>query len=569
MHSEELIWTEPGPDEPEEGTLANAEFEDDGGDGLPSGSRFGRYVVLSKLGAGGMGVVYAAYDPELDRRVALKLMHQQHGVSEVEAEQASRRLLAEAKAMAQLSHPNVITVHDVGTLSDRVFIAMEFVDGVPLSVWMREPGRDWPEILEVFMKAGRGLEAAHQAGLVHRDFKPDNVLVDGDGRVRVLDFGLARRFDGRESGDKRRDKEAGTPAYMSPEQHLAKDLDHRSDQFSFCVALYEALYGELPFSAKTRFELAMAVTDGRVAPAPKGATVPNWLRWALLRGLDPDPDGRWPDMGDLLASLTSDPYRRIRGIAKFAVPGLVLLAFAFALFQLAIDADEVDGGENDDGVAETPTTCSGGEDELAQVWNAERAKAVEQAFAAGKVQVAPELATQVAGDIQRWTDAWLVAQGEAVGTTTSAGTPAALELKRFGHFNGSITRNGTALGNVVSAEITYANNLDRIETIRSDGRIDGADPSIAALTGRIEVRFADQTLVTQAINGEACEMEFAYVLPSGESFTFTVHAVFLPRPRIEISGPQGVQATFDWQAARDSVVGRMCTATLVNDVETY
>ena len=147
----------------------------------------------------------------------------------------------------------------------------------------------------------------------------------------------------------------------------------------------------------------------------------------------------------------------------------------------------------------------------------------------------------------------LVAQGETVGTTTSAGTPAALELKRFGHFNGAITRNGTALGNVVSAEITYANNLDRIETIRSDGRIDGADPSIAALTGRIEVRFADQTLVTQAINGEACEMEFAYVLPSGESFTFTVHAVYLPRPRIEISGPQGVQATFDWQAARDSV----------------
>ncbi len=163
----------------------------------------------------------------------------------------------------------------------------------------------------------------------------------------------------------------------------------------------------------------------------------------------------------------------------------------------------------------------------------------------------------------------LVAQGETVGATTSAGTPAALELKRFGHFNGSITRNGTALGNVVSADITYANNLDRIETIRSDGRIDGADPSIAALTGSIEVRFADQTLVTQAINGDPCEFEFAYVLPSGESLTLTAHAVYLPRPRIEISGPQGVQASFDWQAARDSVVGRMCTATLVNDVEEY
>ena len=163
----------------------------------------------------------------------------------------------------------------------------------------------------------------------------------------------------------------------------------------------------------------------------------------------------------------------------------------------------------------------------------------------------------------------LVAQGETVGTTTSAGTPATLDLKRFGHFNGAITRNGTALGNVVSAEIAYANNLDRIETIRSDGRIDGADPSIAALTGRIEVRFADSTLVSQAINGDPAEISFAYVLPSGESLTLTVHAVYLPRPRIEISGPQGVQATFDWQAALDSVVGRMCTATLINDIEVY
>ena len=185
----------------------------------------------------------------------------------------------------------------------------------------------------------------------------------------------------------------------------------------------------------------------------------------------------------------------------------------------------------------------------------------------------------------------LVAQGVTVGTTTSAGTPAALDLKRFGHFNGATTWNGTALGNVVSAEITYANNLDRIETIRSDGRIDGADPSIAALTGRIEVRLKDQTLVTQAINGEACEMEFAYVLPSGESFAFTVHAVYLPRPRIEISGPQGVQASFDWQASKPvapaidrssgaiegeegpkgshSTANGMCTATLINDIEEY
>jgi len=163
----------------------------------------------------------------------------------------------------------------------------------------------------------------------------------------------------------------------------------------------------------------------------------------------------------------------------------------------------------------------------------------------------------------------LVAQGETIAGATLAGTPADLALRRFGHFNGAISRDGMALGNVVSAEITYANNLDRIETIRSDGKIDGADPSIAALTGRIEVRFADQTLVTQAINGDPCEISFAYVLPSGESFTFTAHAVYLPRPRIEISGPQGVQASFDWQAARAETSGRMCTATLINSIASY
>jgi Phage tail tube protein len=163
----------------------------------------------------------------------------------------------------------------------------------------------------------------------------------------------------------------------------------------------------------------------------------------------------------------------------------------------------------------------------------------------------------------------LIAQGETVATSTGAGTPTDWALKRFGHFNGSIARGGTTLGNVVSAEITYANNLDRIETIRSDGRIDGADPSIAALTGRIEVRFSDQTLLTQALNGDPAELTFAYAFGSGESFELIAHAVYLPRPRLEIQGPQGVQATFDWQAARDPILGRMCTATLINDVEIY
>ncbi|MFT4015223.1 MAG: phage tail tube protein [Paracoccus sp. (in: a-proteobacteria)] len=165
--------------------------------------------------------------------------------------------------------------------------------------------------------------------------------------------------------------------------------------------------------------------------------------------------------------------------------------------------------------------------------------------------------------------AQLVAQGETVNSATQAGSPSDYDLVRFGHFNGSITRNGTALGNVVSAQITYANNLDRIETIRNDGMIDGADPTIAALTGNIEVRFADMTLVDQAVAGTPCELEFAYTLVSGESLTVTVHAVYLPRPRLEISGPQGIQATFDWQAAKAASPARMATITLVNSVSGY
>ncbi|GHE05456.1 hypothetical protein GCM10008024_36290 [Allgaiera indica] len=163
----------------------------------------------------------------------------------------------------------------------------------------------------------------------------------------------------------------------------------------------------------------------------------------------------------------------------------------------------------------------------------------------------------------------LVAQGETVDTLSNAGTPAALTLTRFGHFNGAIKRDAVALGNIVSADLTYANNLDRIETIRSDAKIDGADPSIASLTGKIDVRFADSTLVTQAINGTAAELEFSYALGSGESLTVTAHAVYLPRPRIEVQGPQGVQASFDWQAALDATAGRMCTVVLVNNTGAY
>lgn len=163
----------------------------------------------------------------------------------------------------------------------------------------------------------------------------------------------------------------------------------------------------------------------------------------------------------------------------------------------------------------------------------------------------------------------LIAQGETPASSSAAGSLGALTLQRFGHFNGSVKRNGTALANLVSAQITYSNNLDRIETIRSDGKIDGADPANAQLTGQMVCRFADATLLTQAINGEACELTFGYSLGAGLSLELVAHAVYLPRPRVEITGPQGVQVTFDWQAALDPTEGRMCTVTLINGVEEY
>jgi hypothetical protein len=183
--------------------------------------------------------------------------------------------------------------------------------------------------------------------------------------------------------------------------------------------------------------------------------------------------------------------------------------------------------------------------------------------------VCDQLSWQMARSGLLTANARLVAQGEAVGAMSGVGIPTGLGLQRYGHFNGSITRNGVPLGNVVSAEITYANGLDRIETIRNDGRIEGADPGMAALTGRVEVRFAESTLVDQAIAGDPCELVFGWSLGAEASFTFTAHAVYLPRPRIEIPGPQGIQASFDWQAAKALSPARMCTAVLVNSVPEY
>ncbi len=334
-------------------------------DAVPS--QIGRFTVLQRLGSGGMGVVYAAYDPDLDRRVAVKVLHTTVTQTSTGAT-ARARLLREAKALAKLSHPNVVAVYDVGTLNDdQVFIAMEFVKGLTLTKWIRspEPGPDgttpdkrpWREVLGVFLQAGRGLAAAHKAGIIHRDFKPDNVLIGQDGRVRVVDFGLARaegttpnRPDTFAEAIKSLTSQsssvfdlqltrtgglAGTPAYMAPEQYAKLLVDARTDQFSFCVALYEGLYGKRPFVGDTVARVRKAVIAGEVADEPPGSGVPSWLRRILLRGLQVHPGARYPSMDALLADLSDDPVRPtwpVRTVGALAAGALSIALLAYALF---------------------------------------------------------------------------------------------------------------------------------------------------------------------------------------------------------------------------------------------
>ncbi len=307
---------------------------------LSIGDRVGRYLVLSTLGAGGMGVVFAAYDPQLDRKVALKLLRANlRGPS---AKEARTRLKREAQAIAQLSHPNVVGVYDVGTTPDGdVYIAMEFVEGDTLTTWLKRWPRTWREILEVFHQAARGLQAAHQVGLLHRDFKPDNVLVGGDGRVRVTDFGLARSVLGPDEAQRsltpttplHADLTAtgtvlGTPRYMPPEQLTGPDIDARSDQFSFCVALYEALYSKHPLEGAT--SVAMLESGARAALPPDGTRVPPAIGKAVMRGLDRDRAKRFPTMAALVHELQPPAQRSPARFAVAAGIGLLLIGAATA-----------------------------------------------------------------------------------------------------------------------------------------------------------------------------------------------------------------------------------------------
>ena len=292
----------------------------------------GRYDIVRVLGSGAMSIVYEAHDRSLDRKVALKVLR------DTNPGQADT-LAREARTMARLAHPNVVPVYDVGTAGGRMFLIAELVVGETVASWMRGTKHGWDEVVRVFVQAGRGLAAAHAAGITHRDFKPSNMLIGADGRVRITDFGLARRT-AVEPGDLslvRAGELIGTPAYMAPEQLAGASADARSDQFAFCASLFEALHGERPFQAASVTGLRVAIERGERVRG-RGARIPSRLARVIERGLALDPNARASSMDDIVDELEAVLGRgRLRGTIYVAAIGVVLLVGAAIVFSIRRD----------------------------------------------------------------------------------------------------------------------------------------------------------------------------------------------------------------------------------------
>ncbi len=385
--------------------------------------KIGRFTVLDRLGEGGMGVVYTAYDDQLDRKVAVKVLR---GEATRHDQTGRTRLLREAQAMARLSHPNIVTVYEVDQQDREIFIAMEFVRGLSLDAWLKGQARPWRTVLTTFIQAGRGLEAAHRANIVHRDFKPHNVLVADEGTVKVLDFGLARASEHAGSEELSATPESGaynqkgslldtpltrtgaimgTPAYMAPEQHEGRIATAQSDQFSFCVSLHEGLYGLHPFDCSTLGSLIAGVTSGRLQEPGPNNNVPGWIRRVLVRGLAVDPDKRWPSMAALLTELAKDPAQaRRRWFTSAALAGFVG-AGSFGAASLL--------------PAATPV-CQGIDAELAGVWDETRSQAVQTAITGTKVAYAGDTWARVQPALDTYAQSWLAMRTEACETHHAA-----------------------------------------------------------------------------------------------------------------------------------------------------
>jgi tetratricopeptide (TPR) repeat protein/predicted Ser/Thr protein kinase len=498
---------------------------------LERGDRVDRYVILKTVGEGGMGVVYAAYDPELDRKVALKLLRTD---SEAPDQSDGRaRMLREAKAMARVSHPNVCAVHDAGTLGRQIFIAMEFVDGSTLHDLLDGPPRPWRELLRIFIDAGQGLAAAHDAGLVHRDFKPGNVLLGKGDRALVTDFGLARLMTAAE--DPRSLPESvgyapgtepaldtavtqvgvvvGTPSYMPPEQYLGIPPDARSDQFAFCATLYWALYRKRPFNPKQIYEAArkMAHPDGTaaLAPDPKlppgiiqepppGSEVPTWVRRVLMRGLSLHPRDRFPSMRDLLEELSQEP-RRVRQRQMIAGAGMTLAVLVGAGV----------------GLLRREPVCEGAEQQMAQVWNKELQGKLEAAFTATGKPFAREVAQSVGRVLDTYSRDWARQHTEACVATRVRGvqTEQLLSLqvvcleRRRKELGAMVRLFTTADGRLVTRSVDVVNALPSLQECQDVESLSSQQGLPADPTRREQVEQLADTLAEIKTLGRAGRYE--------------------------------------------------------------
>ncbi len=434
---------------------------------LAKGTSVGRYLVAARIGRGGMGEVYQAFDPDLNRPVALKLLtvRNDRPAAGDESSLGRSRLLREAQALAQLAHPNVVTVFDVGTYQDAVFMAMELVEGQTLQEWLKAESRAQADILAIMKAAGAGLAAAHEVGIVHRDFKPANVIIGSDGRVRVLDFGLARAVE--YSEDQRLEEAAptaepgqermeslsesmagrlgkqglessgnllsssltqagaivGTPNYMAPEQHHGLTVDERSDQFSFAVVLFEALYGQRPFQGRTFRELVDNVTQRNMVVPAEPQRVPAWIQGIVHRGLALDPLTRFDSMTALLAELEKDPERarrqaRARRRRWLLLAGGLLSILALSAFGFWY------------GSTRGARLCQGAASKLTGRWDDPGRRALQAKFLASGRSYADDTYRRVRKILDQKTEAWVAMRTEACQATQVHGSQSAALLDR-------------------------------------------------------------------------------------------------------------------------------------------
>ncbi|MEM7159594.1 MAG: serine/threonine-protein kinase [Myxococcota bacterium] len=512
----------------------SATLADDGLDDGPNrtrgpklGDRIGHYHVLEEIGSGAMGTVIEAYDEQLDRRVALKLLHDRRR-SRSNSGRQERRLLREAQALARLSHPNVVQVYEIGEAAGGLFIAMELILGQTLEEWQKED-RTWREVVDVYIQAGRGLAGAHAQGLIHRDFKPSNCIIDDAGQVKVLDFGLARESgdssevddtlsstdhsairdllaDGGSSESNRVFSEAltrtgallGTPAYMAPEQLRGGQVAAHSDQFNFCVALYEGLYGCRPFPHDSIGELVNAVLGGNLRSPPPGSKVPGSLFHVLRRGLQCRPRDRWPSMEELLERLEGLRSRRTQSRWLVAM-GLAAAATGGVLW----------------GQADTTPPCRGAEARMGEVWGQPHAQIIDEALLDTGVPYAHATSIRVRDLLDTYAKSWIALHTETCEATAVHEQQSAevldLRMRCLESRRTAMLRTIELLedpdASVVENAVAMASSLPRLELCNDVAALEAAvppadDPAVATEVEALRDQLARATALAKAHHDE-------------------------------------------------------------------